>query len=253
MARSSQTLTCPQCSYVNEAERVYCHNCGAKLDRTLLPQDDDRKTRETIERTRKRVKKLTNPTSVRQNVRSAANTLVWAAVVALLIQIARPPEGIPAKRTELADRLIGNELIEATESVQPRTLMFTEADANAHLATALRKGEGGLPGVKFERAYTKFEPGVVRIGMEQTIWGYPIYSGVAYRLAVEGGRLIETNLGGHFGRVRVHPALMAYVGVNFKKLWQALGREREHMEKKMRAVQVEKGRIILVTKGAGAA
>ncbi len=54
-------LKCPQCEYANEPERVYCHNCGAKLDRSLLPQVKEAKEKQDQERARRRVKKLTNP------------------------------------------------------------------------------------------------------------------------------------------------------------------------------------------------
>ena len=29
-------LICPDCQHENELERIYCHNCGARLDRTGL-------------------------------------------------------------------------------------------------------------------------------------------------------------------------------------------------------------------------
>src|SRR6516225_2034765 len=29
-------LTCPDCQRENEAERIYCHDCGARLDRSAL-------------------------------------------------------------------------------------------------------------------------------------------------------------------------------------------------------------------------
>ena len=32
---STPKLTCGQCGYENEPERVYCHNCGTKLDRSV--------------------------------------------------------------------------------------------------------------------------------------------------------------------------------------------------------------------------
>ena len=51
------TLTCKQCNYENEAERIYCHNCGAKLDRSVVPQE--KKMEESPDKQRKRVKKLT--------------------------------------------------------------------------------------------------------------------------------------------------------------------------------------------------
>ena len=33
------TLTCKECQHVNEEARIYCHNCGTKLDRSLLVED----------------------------------------------------------------------------------------------------------------------------------------------------------------------------------------------------------------------
>ena len=36
------TLTCKACGYSkNELERVYCHECGEKLDRSHLPKKKD--------------------------------------------------------------------------------------------------------------------------------------------------------------------------------------------------------------------
>ena len=60
MAAPAPTLTCKQCNYDNEPERVYCHNCGAKLDRTVLPKDPA-KTKEGKEKTAKRVRRMINP------------------------------------------------------------------------------------------------------------------------------------------------------------------------------------------------
>ena len=57
-------LTCEQCGHENEAERVYCHNCGGKLDRSLLPKEDPKtSTQAAVEAARKHVAKMTNPGS----------------------------------------------------------------------------------------------------------------------------------------------------------------------------------------------
>ena len=251
MAAPSASLTCPQCAYVNEAERVYCHNCGAKLDRSVLPHDDEATTKESIARTRKRVKKMTNPgsSSVARELKTAVGTLFWAAVVAAVFLIARKPDGVPEAGNDLAQRIISNEIMDAVESPRPFTLQFSEADVNSHLKAVKSKTSGGLPGVEFQRAFIKFDPGVCRIGMQQNVWGWPVYSGVAYRLDVQDGKFIATNVGGNFGRLSVHPLLMQYADAAFRKLWGALKRERQQMDKMQRVV-VDKGRITLVTKGA---
>jgi hypothetical protein len=103
--------------------------------------------------------------------------------------------------------------------------------------------------VKFERAFAQLEPGVIRVGIEQTLGGYPIYSGVGYKLQIKGNRLAATNVGGNFGRLQVHPALMEYASAAFNKLWGAMTREKEQLDK-MASVRVDKGTITFVTKGA---
>jgi len=248
MATSAPTLTCPQCGYVNEAERVYCHNCGAKLDRSLLPKEDDKQTRDTIERTRKRVKKMTNPGRGLQDVKTFLGTLCWAAVVATLILIARQPDNVPPPLDRgLADRIVSSELLEVLASPQPRAIQFTERDINQHFAAARSKTKG-FYGIKFERAFASLEPGVIHIGMVQSLWGYPIYSTVGHKLEIKGGRLVAETNDGSFGRLKIHPRLMKYASASFRQLWGALTREKEQLDK-MQLVRIDKERIIFVTQG----
>ncbi len=147
-------------------------------------------------------------------------------------------------------RMVSSELTELLESPESRAVMFTEQEVNEYLQQALRvKAEGWMPGVKFERAYVLFEPSVCNIGLEQSVWGYPIYSGVRYNVGVADGNFFAVCSGGNFGRMPIDPRLMKYADVAFKRLWTALQRERDQMNK-MQAVQPEKGRITLVTKAA---
>jgi hypothetical protein len=249
MAATPPTLTCPQCSYVNEAERVYCHNCGGKLDRSLLPKEEER-GKQSIEKTRRRVKKLTNPGSspITRELKTLVSTLAWAAAIAALILIVRTPEGVPEKSpAELPSRIVGSELADAVDSPQPRALQFTEEEVNAHLRQSLKaKTSGDL--VTFDRAFVSLEPGVLRITMQQSLYGFSIYSASYYKLAMEGGKLAATNVGGRFGRLAVHPLLMQYADFSFNKLWKALQREREQMDK-LREIRVEPKRIVLITRG----
>lgn len=252
MATSTQTLTCTKCGYVNEPERVYCHNCGEKLDRSILPKDDDTKTHEKIEKARRRVKRLTNPSlGWKHELKTLAKTLGWAVAVAALILIAREPEDIPPMKGELGARILSSELTDAAESARPVALVFSEEDANNHLRSNVRSKAGGasIPGVKFERAFVRFEPGVCRIGMQRSVMGYHLYSQSSYKVDLSTGKLVATNVGGSFGRLPVAPWIMKYADITFKRLWSALQRERGQIEK-MQSVVIEKGRITLVTRGA---
>jgi hypothetical protein len=251
----AEQLTCGACGFGNEPERVYCHNCGAKLDRSLLPKVEADKAGESMDAARKRIRKLTNPAgySFKDFTQSLFNVVFWSVLIAVIFLISQKPEGVPEDKNELPDRLIQSELMEATQSPVARTLAFTEADANGavkqSLKRALAAGGGGF--MEFQRAYVQFKPGVVRIGAQQALWGYPLYSGVDYRLTVGDGKLRPYLLGGNIGRLQVHPAAMQYLDILFQKLWGALQRERGQMDR-MQAVEVRTGQIVLITKPLGA-
>ena len=127
---SGPSLTCAQCSFVNEAERVYCHNCGAKLDRTLLPKAEETAL-ESHEESRRRVQKITNPGGFKpmNEVKTFANVIVYAVIVALVVQFVRAPEDLPpTKPDELSIRMVSSDMAEAVDSTQPRAVQFTEGE-----------------------------------------------------------------------------------------------------------------------------
>lgn len=243
-------LPCDQCGYENEAERVYCHNCGAKLDRSLLPKVDGHgKAPETSEQARKRIARMTNPKAGggMREVKTALQVLLYSALLAALFLVTQKPDDVPGASKELTQRFVGGELMEAVESPQPRRLDFTEAEINAHLKQLVKADKGSL--MEFKRMYVNLLPGKIRIGSEQSFFGLPVYSGVLYRMEVKDGKFTPTIAGGNFGRLAVHPLAMQCLDFFFQKLWVALQRERTQMEQ-MQTVIVQKGTITLVTKGA---
>lgn len=243
------TLTCAQCGYVNEAERVYCHNCGTKLDRTVLPTPAEQK-QETLGQTRRRVKKMTTPSAgFGGSFSTLFSVLFWAAAIAALYLIAMPPDRLPGKAA-LAERMIASELMEAVESLQPKQIVFTENDVNASFKSLKGKAVSGVPGLEFQRAFVQFEPAVVRIAAEQSLFGYSLYWSSDYELSVVDGQLRPRPTAAHFGRLAIHPILVPYTGAVLKPVFTALKREQAQMNR-MQSVTVQKGRIILVTKPGG--
>jgi hypothetical protein len=245
------TLTCSACSFVNESERVYCRNCGAKLDRTVLPRPEETKIRESMARTRRQVKKMTNPggRSWVKVPRTAFQVCIWAALVALLVQIFRSPQGVPAASEELSTRMLATEIAAIQSTSVAKQLVVTEQDANTYLRTLKTKvGPGLFRGVTFKRAFVNFEPGTCRLGVEQSFWGQPVYYSITYFLEVRDGRFMATPMSAGVGRVSIHPSLLKGAELAFRGLSQALSRERDFMSK-MQAVTVEKGRILFVTRG----
>lgn len=247
----ASTLTCSECAFVNEVQRVYCHQCGAKLDRSVLPKAEE-KDEESIEKTRSRILKMTNPNASnwRTELKTLASTLLYAFLLAGLLQLLRTPDNLPGPpNPDAVPRIISSELSEALEAPQPQTLQFSEEDINQYLRSTLRsKAKAILPGARFERAYVRLEPGTVFIGLEQAVLGCSVYSGIRYQVGVEDGQFVARSQGGNIGRIAVHPVVMRKLSIAFSSLFGALKREHGQMMK-MSAVNVEQGRITLVTKG----
>lgn len=246
-------LPCEQCGYLNEPERVYCHNCGSKLDRSLLPKTEEKK-QEAPEQARKRIEKMTNPRSgwFWREVMMLFKVLFWAVVVAVLFLIARAPDGVPEAKKMGSGRLVSSDMMEALESPAPRSISFTEDEVNEFLKRALKAKENAVPGVEFTRAFVTLRPGVMKITSENSVWGYPVFAGVDYTMEVKDGKFVTTVVGGNFGRLAIDPQLMRYADFVFQSIWMSLDRERKQMDK-LSSVKIEDQHIDLVTKGATAA
>jgi hypothetical protein len=254
MAAASPTLTCKQCNYENEAERVYCHNCGAKLDRTLLPKDTAKIARETQEKNAKRIRKMVSPARgfFTNWHKALINTLLSAVSVAAIIQMARPPrDGIPPIPSK-DDLLNAPHLLEGIEDVEmsqaQQVVKIKESDANLYLATAVKAQAGTQDDYfQFNRAFVNMGKDVIRVTAQESAFGYPIYAGASYKLSIAGGKLVPTNAGGNLGRLPVHPMIMEYCGFAFQQLWDALQHEKELLDK-VQSVSVQPGVFIFTTK-----
>src|SRR5467141_2296256 len=86
-------VTCGECRHENEAERIYCHNCGERLDRSVVA--GQKKTQDPQETHRRLQKMLGRPNRARQNFFAVSKLALVAAVVAALVEIAMPPD-LPA-------------------------------------------------------------------------------------------------------------------------------------------------------------
>jgi hypothetical protein len=244
-------LTCGQCGFANEPERVYCHNCGSKLDRSLLPKMEEQRKEESADEARKRVARMTNPsaTSLGRELWTFCKVVGGAAVCASLILMARQPDGVPSTKMDVLPRMISMEIQDALSAPQPKAIAFTEPDVNAHLLKTVKAKPGAVPGVEFKRMYVNFlGSNALRTNTEQSLWGYPLHAGMTFRIGVVEGKFRADCVGGNFGRLRVHPLIMEQVDFAFEKLWANLKRERDQMDR-MQAVIVDQGRISFVTKG----
>jgi hypothetical protein len=246
---STPKLTCGQCGYENEPERVYCHNCGTKLDRSVLPKDTVTQ-QESLEHARKRIKKLTNPGTAGATIKAILNTLIYGALVAALYLLLMPPRRVPNRETEAGANVISSDIDAAVESPAAATVQFTEADISQHLKSRVKDG-GGIPGLKLKRAYSLLGDGTITVGVEQTIFGLALHSQVEYRVKNEGGNVTAEKSGVRFGRLGLHPAIPGTES-SFKKIWEGLKRERALYDR-AQSITINQGRMIVVTKPGGPA
>jgi hypothetical protein len=188
----TRKLTCTACKYENEVERVYCHNCGEKLDRSLLPALDDLKTSEESAKAGKKVKRMMNPNKFAwvRTLKTFVLIEVFAAVVAAGFLALQAPENVPPygkdhpADLEAAFKVSDNWT--GMMSTRPTVhLMFKESDLNHYLLRNVKSSEGPL-GIKFKRSFVLLEPGLVTVATHRDAWGMPIYNGVTFKPAMSG-------------------------------------------------------------------
>ena len=238
-------LVCAECRHENEAERIYCHNCGERLDRSVVAAQKN--AQDPQEASRRRLQKMLGPPNkARQNFFAVSKLALAAAVMAALVQIALPPQ-LPAP-TKIVSPQIDLELENAASFQKPGPLEYSQDQINAYLAYRLtsRKKALNKPLLDFVRATASFREGACTIGMERSLFGYSLFSRTSYRVEASAGKIAATNVGGWIGRMPVHPAIMRFGDIIFADLWSALDRERKLLGK-MGAVNFHDGSVSIAT------
>ncbi|MEO7725335.1 MAG: zinc ribbon domain-containing protein [Chthoniobacterales bacterium] len=227
-------LMCPDCQHENEPERIYCHNCGARLDRTGLAKQ---KVEEgpTEERTRQHLKKMFDPNrgKAKQMAFQLFKVLLGAVAVATVIVMVLPPNLPPAPKSSDFAPLINMDIVSALSNREPSSLRYEENQVNGYLAATLRRKdspsqEGFFP---LKRVFVQFQEGQCSIHIERRLLKLSIYSGSSYRVTIANGKIAGQSTGGYIGRMPIHPALMKYVAVIFSKAWDSLARERNSVSR----------------------
>jgi hypothetical protein len=233
-------LICAECRHENEIERIYCHNCGERLDRSAAAAQ--KKGQDPQEAHRRLRKMLEGPSKARQNFFTASKLALAAAVAAALVEIALPPE-VPAP-TKTAPQQIDLELENLALHPKPGPLEYSQDQINAYLAYRLASKKKVLekPLLTFVRATASFREAECTIAMERSLFGYSLFSRASYRVQAADGKITASNTGGWIGRLPVHPAIMKYGDIIFADLWSALDRERKLIGK-MGAVNFHDGSV----------
>jgi hypothetical protein len=253
MSKPNIVITCAACQHQNEPERVYCHNCGQKLDRSLVPQATQAAAAAgEAEQNRKRVQKMmsVNRGKTMRDVKTAAKILVFAATVAAVVQFFRKPEDVTvAKMDAIPDRLLGEAWPGMMAHPGAITIQFTENDVNYFLAKSVKAKDGFVPGTKFLRTYVKLTPGSIKVAVERDLWGLKVYSSMTFAPVAKDGGVKFNVIGVHFGRLGFHPILKSIGGLAVGAVGDAFAKELKELPR-LADVQVGDGLIQFSTKPA---
>ena len=233
-------LVCGECRHENEAERIYCHNCGERLDRSAAAA---RKPMVDPTETHRRLQKMLEPPSrVRHNFFAVSKLVLAAVAAAALVEMALPPE-LPAP-TKIVSPQIDLDLENA--HLRPSPLEYSQDQINAYLTYRLISKKKALtyPFLTFVRATASFREGACTIAMERSLFGYSIFSRTSHRVDTSAGKIAATNVGGWIGRLPIHPAIMQFGDIIFADLWSVLERERKLIGK-MGAVNFHDGSVTI--------
>ena len=222
-------IACSECRHENEPERLYCHNCGARLDRSGATQE---KTAHDPRESHRRLQKmLAPPNQFRRNFFNVSKLVLAAAAVAAVVQIALPPD-VPAPSKALPSQ-IDLELENVASHRRPGPLEYTQDQINAYLAYRLAGKKKALdkPYLSFKSATVLLQEETCAIAIERSLFGYSLFSRASYRVEAGRGKIAALNNGAWLGRLPVHPAIMKFGDIIFADLWSALDRERKLIAK----------------------
>ncbi len=226
-------LICPDCQHENEVERIYCHSCGARLDRTAVKPKTAGEP--TEERTRQHLKKMFSPNrgKVKHLAFQFAKMLLGAFCLAAVIVMLLPPDLPAAPKSYSFAPLINMDMVSALSSRQPATLVYNEEQVNSYLAATLRRKDspsqqGFFP---LKRVFVQLQEGQCTIHIERRILKLSIFSGSSYRVTIANGKIAGDTTGGYIGRLPIHRSIMKYADVLFGKAWESLARERNSVSR----------------------
>ena len=241
-------LICPECRRENEAERIYCHDCGARLDRSALakiaPKGEDAKE------TQRRLRTMLDPqrAKMRQMFFKISKLVLGAFVAAAIIQMIVPPNAPDRAKSGEFPPQINLDIENAAMNHNSPPLQYTEVQVNAYLVSALKSKQAALSKLlQFERAFVNFDENVCHVTAQRSLFGFSVYTTTSTKVTLENGTLKTANNGGRIGRLRIHPLLMKYSDPVFGDLWAALDRERKAVAK-MNAIEFHPQAVVLIPK-----
>ena len=250
MATPPPPLVCNACGYANESQRVYCHNCGVKLNRDVfIPAPQEHQA--AAEKKHREVKKIMAPErgDFAKTLKKLCKTLALAAVVGFLIAAALPPEGVslPGKGAEAVEPLPLDSILENLVAAPAgKRILLREADINAYLRRErFKKLPSWLTDAVPLTALVHFEDNVATFTLLGNAAGWPLCATLSGHLKMDKtAGLVAICTGGSIGRIQIPTELATYAGGAIPLLLDSMKRERELLGQ-LGSIEIGKQQIIL--------
>jgi hypothetical protein len=240
------TLSCPECRRENEPERIYCHQCGARLDRSGLAAH--KPSLEGTDQIHRRLRRMFNPQRGRLRRVSFAfgKVLLGACVAAGVVEMILPADIGPVSKDMQIPPQINFDLENAAVYHRPAQLRYTQKEVNAYLAYTLKGKQRrlGKSVLKLDRTVVGLGEGRCTVTVERSVFGYPIYQRASYALNLKGGKIAVSYKGGWIGQLPIAPSIMPYAGIVFADVWSVFKRER-NLIVRMSGIEFHDGYVIL--------
>lgn len=182
-------VKCAGCGHENDPTRVFCHNCGIRLER---PEGE----KATIAQVTPVMGRSSGPPRggffqaggagalLVRVFRSLISLAILAALLAVLIEAGRQPDWVPKAVTgdkQKATRLYQS-IRDFSDTVYPRTIDLTQEQVNNYLASRLETApdDGSYVRAKFVRAFVTIEAEAMRFVVEQKYLGWPVVMSVTW-------------------------------------------------------------------------
>lgn len=263
MPNDTPVLQCASCGHQNEPERVYCHNCGQKLDRSLLPKSIEA-SKESPEAVRRRVKKMMDVKgrgAFKQNVKTFFTVIAFSAVIAAGYLYFQTPDGVPPKKSDfIPNNMPGDLWQRLVESPQAMVHEFQEEEINYFLRQSLKPADSSIPMVKFERAFVRVNEQTITVTVERSVYDMVnVYNSTEYAPRNGADGVTFEPVGVYFGKLGLDPRIPSAAGLGLGGLQDALKKELAHFNRlksvtpkvvsgEVDGAQVRKGFVKLETK-----
>ncbi len=221
-------LLCPECRHENEVERIYCHECGARLDRSKVAKSEAQA--EDPKETQRRLRAMMNARGalMLHRLKQGGKLVFGAMLVAAIVQLLRPAD-TPRKPEGLSDMPTQINLEVEDAAMGPpggRVLQYSEEQLNAYMASRLKSKRKALSSyLQFEGATVGLEEGFARATVERSLFGFSVYTTAIFSPRVEGGSVAPHVTGEKIGHMPIHPALMKYCDLFFTDAVAVFDRE----------------------------